>query len=354
MLNFIRGLFIDDFLFSNQQFELFYSLFVGFLFASLIFRKVISVDDASMFFKVFVYIHIAGLLFSFLTGIGRYELTFIAYHAQNMDVGGTGFLIGMFCVYLWFVKKRTLTLIEIIIPLSLLALTGSRSNLYLALIFLIMKYVLESKKLIFEYIKNQTIAKGKSKFLLFIPLIIIFIVMNWNVIVEFSSNSNTMPTAKLFKIVSAIQSGKDISDYESLDDSVYGRILSNIAGIKILVKNPLGLSFSFIDLQRHMQENGYPTFPHSTFLTYYLLMGILFIVVFISFISLYFRLLRRSNNFHFFLLYIFVYSLFFGGATTNFKIYFLYIYILWWGRKCLDSENHRDNRIDMVQICKTA
>ena len=53
----------------------------------------------------------------------------------------------------------------------------------------------------------------------------------------------------------------------SKDDSVMGRMASLRAGWRILKKYPLGISGFFINLQNQLQFNGYPTYPHSIFMS---------------------------------------------------------------------------------------
>ena len=57
------------------------------------------------------------------------------------------------------------------------------------------------------------------------------------------------------------------------DSSVLGRSRSIGIGFKIIKEHPFGISGFFTNLQLETQKYGFPTFPHSTFLTYYILIG---------------------------------------------------------------------------------
>ena len=78
----------------------------------------------------------------------------------------------------------------------------------------------------------------------------------------------------------------------SEDSSFIGRILSIVTGIEAIKMFPFGVNFSFIDQQIVMQNLGYPTFPHSYFLSFYLVSGL----VSIYFLYIISKYLFKSNN----------------------------------------------------------
>ena len=293
----------ESYLLTQGYFELFYALIV----ANILFTVVVILleKDASQvarFYELFMILQLAGLFAEFAVGVkvldGR-------YHAPNLDTGTTGTLVGLFFIYQLAVKK-TKNIYAILILLLAMLLSGSRANLMLALLFASVHWAGQIPKISFKVYK-----KSVWKLLLFAVLMV----------ADSGSIVSLISSLDLERLVTMF-SGSSGGIAE--DDSALGRLHSMEIGLELLKENPLGLAFSFVDVQSAVQMKGYPTFPHSTLLFMLLAMGPVFLwVVWLGFKNL-FRLIRRKNPYRLFLGYIILYHIVAGGAIVNFKIYFIY------------------------------
>ena len=112
------------------------------------------------------------------------------------------------------------------------------------------------------------------------------------------------------------------SEYFESDASFTQRLLSITVGFKILANNPLGISTSPIELQMQTINYGYYTFPHSTVLSYYLLLSFGCIAIICWFVR-YIVLGIKKGNTHWIVLFCFLASaLVYGSPITSSKLYF--------------------------------
>ena len=129
---------------------------------------------------------------------------------------------------------------------------------------------------------------------------------------------NTIDLSRLLNFTSNISS---ISE----DSSVVGRILSIVTSFEAIKMFPFGVNFSFIDQQIVMQNLGYPTFPHSYFLSFYLVSGLVSIY-FLYVITKY--LFKSTKKWKPLFILIFIYFLIGDGLFVNFKIFFMVFLII--------------------------
>ena len=113
----------------------------------------------------------------------------------------------------------------------------------------------------------------------------------------------------------------------SKDESVLGRTQSLLVGLKVLKKYPLGISGYFLNLQYNMQILGYPTFPHSTLLSMYILFGpIVFLTYYYWIKGL--RITKQARSpFFWILLYLTIASIVYGAPFLNFKNIFIKCFV---------------------------
>lgn len=315
--NLVKSYFVESFLMSNLNFELFYGLTIGVLLISYITRIVITSERLELFFEIFIYTQILGLLIGVVLDAGFDG----RFHPPNLDVGTTGLFLGVFFVYLLFVKSKV-NYIVIFLVFGCIILTGSRSNIILPFIFLFYFFINKIKKIM--NLKN----------ILIIGCLVFSIFIFFRNHLSLLSELEFMDLDRISALYEMATSGGVVDD-----NSFIGRIESIRVGLKVLNQNPLGVFFSFIDLQWNMQINGYDTFPHSSFLAFYLVFGPFFVVIVFRFLLIFYKLIKFQSNYSFVFLYIIIYSIFFGGLFVNFKIFFFYLLIFYLGLSTLKKRN---------------
>ena len=110
--------------------------------------------------------------------------------------------------------------------------------------------------------------------------------------------------------------------YFANDDSLSSRLISFNTGFSILSENWFGISSSPIDLQQTTINYGYPTFPHSTIIVYYLLFGPIALFVFGYMVFLCFKLMRNKDSFYIPILCIIVSFVIYGAPIVVPKTWF--------------------------------
>lgn len=307
MWNLFRHFFLGSQLFSEGYFELFYGSFIGFILFIIVDYYTNSKLTLENFFEVFMNVQIFGLFLSVILNMGSKG----RYHPPNLDTGTTGLFLGIYLVYWLFVKKSKSFLIIFFFVFSIL-LTGSRSNLIFPLFF------------IFLYSLNRiksTVSIKKIKLLTISGLLAIISTFLFIVNIQYFLSSQVIE--RLNSMVDLLNTRGELTN----DRSLSGRVDSILVGFEVLKQNPFGIFFSFTDVQLAMTQLGYPTFPHSSVLFFYLAMGPLFIILCLYFIYLFIKSVRSRSGYSWILFYLVLYSLFFGGAVVNFKIYFFYFLI---------------------------
>jgi hypothetical protein len=236
------------------------------------------------------------------------------YSALGSTVGDLGMICFLYLLYYCFARsKKTNNFIPLLCCIITLILSGSRTNLLLSIIFIL----IFSFKLPKSLKKNQT----KRRALAFCFALSIFAVLLFLIL---GNTGNSLFSKVLNRITEFISSffSKERVDYFENDSSFTQRIESVLAGFSILSNNPLGLSTSTIDLQVETLQNGYYTFPHSTLLTYYLLWSFGCIGV-IVWLLRYICLGIKAKEDAWIILFCFFVSIFiYGSPIINSKMYF--------------------------------
>lgn len=311
--NLVKASFVESYLISNWNFELFYGFLIGILILMYLDTRLKSLYQKELFFELFILLQIISLIIGVATGVkvlgGR-------YHAANLDVGTTGLFLGVFLTYLLFVKENVNYFLVFIIFICIF-LTGSRTNLILPLLFILL-YIWKNRR---KFISGKLIFLSPIFFLVALYL-----------------SSNNIRNLQVY--LEFIDFDRIIAFYEMIaegnisnDDSFIGRLNSLIVGLKVLDQNPFGTFFSFIDLQWNMQLNDYPTFPHNSILAFYLVLGPLFLYVIATFLYTYHKLIVKESTYRYIFLYIILYSIIGGGLFVNFKIFFFYLLLFTLGKQ---------------------
>lgn len=268
------------------------------------------------FFIVFVIIHVASQLVSFAYSLSRFTTR---YNAINLDVECTGLLCGFAFLYVFISRNlNNRSLLLVLFGIGAL-LSGARIPIVIALTLLV-TYIFFSKK--------QLRAHANIGHMALTVIIIIAVVIAVTVAPDYIES---MIGRGLFSSVSRI------ADFSTNGDpSSIGRINSLSAGIEVLKENPFGLDCGYIFLQRRMYRHGYPTFPHSLLLTYYLLFGpfCLFLIIYSWGRKIRYSLKELKHERNEVLSssvlfgYLVLFAILTGGPIVNYKVIFIYLMLV--------------------------
>lgn len=302
-------LFSENSCIADGSYEIYLTLFTGIALAKLAEYACEDYDELNRFFWTVIIANVMTVFLAVLLKAGYAN----RYNAINMDVGSTGTICSITVIYCLFnekIKNRTLIALLSVVALFL---SGSRVNLLLTVIMLAVGFLIR----IFQHgaiNKRVAISFIALMFFGFIGLI------------YYDANSFGTVSGSNVSIARMIASFS--LDGMRQDSSVLGRTTSIGVGIDIIKNNPFGISGYFTNLQVQTVQRGFPTFPHSSLIDYYIFLGPIFILFIISVVKMLKRLFR-SNYPHFMvLLYMFVFITLSGGPIVNFKIIFIYSTIL--------------------------
>lgn len=308
------------------------SLLVGYGCFLILTTKPIKMDIEDILDLIIIINFITQLLFVFT---GRQNEYGGRYAALGSAVGAVGQMCFMYLMYFIFVRRSSKrSFFAITSCLLSLILSGSRSNLAFTLLFVIL----------FAYKIRGGLEKNKKK-----RNAILILVMAASILIPIIIN---IPSLSIFdKLFNRLESfvsemfSENRSNYLDSDSSFSGRIMSMKAGFNILIDNPFGVSSSTIDLQIRTQENGYYTFPHSTFLSYYLLWGPAALMIY-SFMSKYIkRAIRVRSETIVILVSTAISFLIYGAPTISSKSYFWYIAIFAYCKQEINRLYYNDSGI---------
>ena len=297
-------------IFTSNRYEMYLTLSVGYCLLLCAEGFIGNEQDLNRLFEWFLVTNILSIYINVIMGGGSGILEG-RYHASNLDVGGTGTLCVICCIYYLFSHKRTFVKILIIL-LSLIGLflSGSRANLLFLILFFACYYIAITLKRIRvdEYVDRRRLLNRLIAGILIIVTLIIILILNRNQIIHIFEES------RFFSMFSSSW---------GQDDSVLGRSASLRAGLDVLSQYPCGISGFFINLQQNMVLRGYPTFPHSTLLASYLLYGPIVFGVYAAWIITIRKINDVGNSYTWILLYFIISTIVYGGPLVNFKIIFM-------------------------------
>jgi hypothetical protein len=309
------SVFLENYIFKFLDFSLYFQIITAFFSVCIVIDFNNNEKKLFNFFDQFTKIHILGLLISIIVKhtslVGRFS-------AQNLDFGGTAFLIVLYIIYILFIENKKFKKTWALAMYLLLFFTGSRIQLFfgsiILLFYLINEYFYSSFKNVKRfYFLCFAFAFVLILFLLYLNAFKLFVLIEE----EFVKDNRALEF-----LHNVFFNRQKIST----DSSFAGRLDSIVIGIEVIKNNILGKSFSIFDLQNNMQLNGYPTFPHSNIVTLYILMGPISIFIVYIYLKYFFLLLRIKNSAALIFLYLIIFSIFDGGAIVNWKLIFLYIF----------------------------
>lgn len=290
----------------QKAYEIYIPLVAGFLLVTIVMRYIKREKDREIFFLRAIFLNIGMIFVSVL-----FHLNGIIdrYNAPNMDVEATGAICGMFFVFCLFTVKLKYHFFFAGVSFIALLLTGSRINLLITLLITLagVLVLLLKHRNVKKYVVFNTVVMSLIVFILFVLATV------FEISVPFISTN----------IIERMQGALSLTSISS-DSSALGRFRSIFIGFDILKENPLGISGYFTNLQIETQKRGFPTFPHSTMLSYYILLGPIILVLILLMIKLLVKLFKMNLSWFFTLAYLFVFFCFTGGPIVSFKPIFFY------------------------------
>ena len=274
-------------------------------------------------FQIVLLINVLTIYLNFVFGrsgfVGR-------YNAVNLDVGTTGVVAGI--TFLSFIhndsfRRRSLWIILTGIGL---VLSGSRINLLITILLAIVSVLLNISKRLSEKMLFRLRLSTIIVLLGIIPLIILY-------------GPKLLQRFEASRIMTIFN-----SDY--IEDALSGRPASLNAGLRIILKNPLGISAFFVNLQYRTVQEGFSTFPHFGFLVQYIFWGPFVLIPLFFVIKSAVRLYKRKNWQMFIpVLYLIVYNTVAGGPIVNPKIIYIFgfIFVIGWMASQEDQDEQDAN-----------
>lgn len=312
-------------IFSASAYEMYLTVFVGYAFVLWAEGGLKTLEECERYFKWFLITNMLTLYINYAMG-GAGGIIAGRYHSSNLDVGGTGTVCVLCFLFLAYsVEKKWYDYVFIALSAIGLFLSGSRANLLFMVLILALYFVLS---LFFKFRKED---KGSEKrnvffrrFLLSGFALIAAIVM---IAINYDAIFNWL-------LGSRFQSLLSLQGLRS-DDSFVGRTASLTAGLDVLKHHPLGISGYFINLQQEIRMRGYPTFPHSTLLSMYLVFGPLVLIIYGMWIGLLRKLRLIDVKYYMMILFLLISTVISGGPITNFKMIFMIVMTTFLARRAV-------------------
>lgn len=303
-------------------FATFFQFLIAFLLVIQIFGNYDYPDGIEHFLKLFFYASILSMIISFITNKGNaiFNNSFTnRFNIAGMGGGETAVVISFATLYFTLIKDKPHNKIIIfIIGEMLIMLTGCRKDvIYVAFICLIC-WIRKKKKISF-WTKKSTIILTLVGILLLITITMPGI--GRGIIQKVSLE-------RYIEMFSNIFSG-NLINFLKKDDSAIGRMDSIVAGMKVIRESPvIGHFFSIHFLQEIMQKYNYPTFPHSTIVWLYAVMGVFSLVIFYSYCKSLINLIKINSPFQYIFMYILIRESISGGANTSIKYIIIMLFFL--------------------------
>lgn len=295
--------------FSDHSYEIYLTLLTG-ISLTLICKYISDdVDDLNSFFWISVICNVITVYLAVIMRTGYAN----RYNAINMDVGSTGMICALTIMYCLFNENIRNRVLIAIVALIALFLSGSRVNLLLTVLMLVAGFIIrgiQHRK--FE--RNVVLGFACLSILGFIALVY-FDATSQGLASNTNLSINRMLASFSFDVMGA-------------DSSVLGRTTSIGVGIDIIKHNLFGISGYFTNLQTETVQRGFPTFPHSSLIDYYIFLGPLLLLLIFKILRTLKRLWKIDFSQFMILLYMFTFITISGGPIVNFKIITFYSMII--------------------------
>lgn len=300
--------------FSAHAYEIYIVLLLGACIVNIVCEANITLEDKKLILWRAIFVNIVMVYISFL-----FHMNGIAnrYNAPNMDVEATGVICGVAFVFCLFHTNIYHRYMLALIAFGGLILSGSRVNLLitvLAIVIGMFNGVIRKRGFKRSVLTNM-IFFCYALTIILIVLVLITWIFGINISFLRSDIVKRMIDAASFFILES-------------DSSVLGRSRSLEIGLKIVTAHPFGISGFFTNLQLETQKYGFPTFPHSTFITYYILIGPIIIFLIIWMLRLMFKAFKMDCASFLEIFYLFLFFCISGGPIVSFKPIFFYMFLL--------------------------
>lgn len=322
--------------YSNPEFYWF-STYGNYIIASLYFICVASVyrNDIDKFLKIYALVNIATLLFSIASGIGQ-EVLSGRSHMSALHHGETAAVLSILTLYFAIKNEKSINWWVLGTGFLLILATGNRKDLAFILICLFAFLV-----------RKRTL--GKIRRVLRSSFVLAFYGLAGVLVVTVTAGNRFLSLIDISRYIDMIFSirNQGLTGFITGDGSFLGRIDSIRAGMSVAGDHPiLGSLFSLVNCQMNMQHYGYPTFPHSTVLYLYCVMGVFAIIPVYSFIKTGIKLFKHNQPLQYTFIYIIIRDVISGGANEAIKYLLLMMLILNLGklnvRSCELGVNEQD------------
>ena len=315
----------ENSIFTAAAYEMYLTVFVGYAFVLWAEGGLKKYEECERYFKWFLVTNMLTLYINFLMG-GTGGILAGRYHSSNLDVGGTGTVCVLCILFLAYsAEKKWYDYLFISLSVVGLFLSGSRANLLFIILILALYFVLN---LFLKFRKEDKNSEKKKvffrRFLLSGFTLIIAIVI---VAINYDAIFNWLLGSRFQSLLS--------SQALRSDDSFLGRTASLTAGLDVLKHHPLGISGYFINLQQEIRMRGYPTFPHSTLLSMYLVFGPLILIIYGIWLGLLKKLRMIDVKYYLMILFLLISTIIYGGPIANFKIIFMIVMTTFLARRAV-------------------
>lgn len=314
----------------QNAYEIYISLFLGFSMVFIASRANTILKEKECFFLRAAFLNIFLVYISVAMNLNKIGHR---YNAPNMDVEATGTLCGMVFVFCLFNNQIRYKIIYSLLAFVGLILSGSRINLIITIFIVTVGIVIVGAKK--KRINRYFLKIATEVFLISIIILLLIILLSW----LFDVNIISFDTFNITeRMIDAFNFGKMRSD-----SSVQGRIRSLLVGFKIINEHPLGISGYVTNLQIETRKYGFDTFPHSTFLTYYILLGPIVILLVIWMVKLLLKMYNVNLPYFLLVLYLFIFWNLSGGPIVSYKPVFFCFFCI---KMAMDklNENGKLNR----------
>ncbi len=325
-------------IFSASAYEMYLSVFIGYAFVLWAEGGLRTVEECERYFKWFLITNMLTLYINLLMG-GTGGILSGRYHSSNLDVGGTGTVCVLCILFLAnLAEKKWYDYIFIGLSVIGLFLSGSRANL-LFLILIFGLYIVLN--MFFKFKKEDKDSHRRSVFFrrfmmsgMALVAALIIVVVNYDAIFNWILGSR-------FQSLFSSQGLRS-------DDSILGRTASLTAGLDVLEHHPLGISGYFINLQQEIRMRGYPTFPHSTLLSMYLVFGPVVLILYGIWIRMLKKLRSVDVKYYLMILFLLISTIIYGGPIANFKIIFMIAMITFLARQSIKKAQFAGSEEDAL------
>lgn len=229
---------------------------------------------------------------------------------MGQGAGSVGFMYAMEIVYILVYRlKEKKGLVLLCLSLFGIVISGSRFSLIIVFVSLFFFHG--------QLLKNYS---RKMKITFILLLTVLGLGVTYTLL-----NAELQNQYAIIERMSGMYNANEMAD----DQSLLERIESFSVGLSLIPTHPLGLSFTYGDLQWNMIYGGFFAFPHSTILCYYLFWGPIMIyciywLIKYIFISRRLKLSKEKNM----LLYLLLIFIIYGGVCISTKDVVFHIALL--------------------------